>query len=339
MLLISFFSFFGLQTNAITNQTYMDLPSRNFTEKVQLCMNLTVAFLVVITFITVRIYCRMQSEEINQTLAVLTSVGATGKQKRILILIEICALYLLPNIIGVICGSIPGIALGRRFQEVSQENALDYGLFLLLSIILIAGGMLLIIISYFLQTISLKRHSVIHSIRKQNIKASKEKHSYHQSQTFKNQPILKLLANKSMEYYKKAYNGIALTFATSALYPVLAFLLLWNIGNSNVVLDTNPYDQINTTADVLAVVHHLLLFLIGCFLVLTLAGIAQTVFIARMQYMNRKKSANIYLSIGMPDTDIKKMLIYELRSVFLRFFVYLFFGAFLINTCFKMFVK
>lgn len=281
----------------------------------------------------------MRSEELSQTLAILTSLGATENQKKELILIELYALYLPPTVIGVICGSIPGTALGRSFQGVSQASISYFGILVLAAVLLIVFSLLLITLSKFLPTVKLKKTSVIQSVKQQNVKAAMEKHSYRQSNTFRSQSLLKKLSKKSVDYYNSTYNGIALTFATSVMYPILALLLFWNIGNSEIVLDTNPYDGFDTTTAVLAVVSRLLLFLGGCFFVLTVVGIIQTVFMARMQYMNRKRSANIYLSIGMPESDIKKMIALELRSVLLRSFFYLLFGVLLANTCYIMAVS
>ena len=109
----------------------------------------------------------------------------------------------------------------------------------------------------------------------------------------------------------------------SALYSLLAILLFRNIGNTDIILDTNPYDGIDTTAAVLAVVDKILVFLGLCFLVLTFVGIMQAVFMARMQFLARRESAHIYLSIGMPETDIKKMIFLEMRSVLLKSFIWL----------------
>ena len=148
--------------------------------------------------------------------------------------------------------------------------------------------------------------------------------------------MLKRLAKKSIDYYGTVYNKIALSFASSVMYPLLAILLFWNIGNADIVLDTNPYDGIDTTAAVLAVVDKILVFLGLCFLVLTFVGIMQAVFMARMQILARKESAHIYLSIGMPETDIQKMIRLEIKSVLFRSFICLIFAGVIVSALFGM---
>ena len=338
MLMISFFIFFELQTLAVQNPAYKGLPFTEFMEKVRMCMNITIVTLVIITFLTVRTYCSMRSEENKEALEVLTSVGATNFQKRKLIAIEVTILYLPPTLIGAYLGMLPGISLGNLFSGGSEVSASNYISHVLLALVLVMAGMLLISLCYLLPNISLKRRSVIQSVKKQNTEASEQRHGYRQSYTFRRQSLLKRLAKKSSDYYGTVYNKIALSFASSAMYPLLAILLFWNIGNADVLLDTNPYDGIDTTVAVLAVVDKILVFLGLCFLVLTFVGIMQAVFMARMQFLARKESAYIYLSIGMPETDIKKMILLEMRSVLLKSFVWLLVSSFIVSACFEMFV-
>ena len=339
MLMISFFIFFELQTLAVQNPAYKGLPFTEFMGKVRMCMNITVVTLVIITLITVRTYCSMRNEENKEALAVLTSVGATNFQKRKLMATEVVILFLPPTVIGVCLGIIPGVSLGNLFAGGSETSASSLFSYVLFALVLVIAAMLLISLCYLLPNVSFKRRSVIQSVKKQNTEASEQRHGYRQSYTFRSQSLLKRLAKKSIDYYGTVYNKIALSFASSAMYPLLAILLFWNIGNADIVLDTNPYDGINTTAAVLAVVDKILVFLGLCFLVLTCVGIMQAVFMARMQFLARKESAHIYLSIGMPENDIKKMIHLELRSILLRSFICFFFASLIVNACFTIFVK
>ncbi len=337
MLLISFFIFFEWQTLMTQDPSYNGLPFTAFLNKVRACMNITVAVLVIITFLTVRTYCAMRNEENKDTLAVLTSVGATDSQKRKLTVAELAILHLPSTVIGVCLGIFPGVWLGSLFSGKAQMAASSYWQYGLLALLIVVAGLLLISLCYWLPTVTVKRRSVIQSVKKQNMRESELRHGYRQSQTFKNQALLKRLANKSMEYYGKVYNKIALTLASSALYPILGVFLFLSIGNEDIVLDTNPYDGIDTAASVLAAVDKILVFLGACFLVLTFVGIVQAFFMARMQALARKESARIYLSVGMPEEDIKKMIRLELRSVCLKAFVWLFFSCLIIKACFEMF--
>ena len=233
---------------------------------------------------------------------------------------------------------IPGVSLGNLFAGGSEIATSSYLSYVLFALVLVIAGMLLISLCYLLPNISFKRRSVIQSVKKQNTEASEQRHGYRQSYTFRSQSLLKCLAKKSIDYYGTVYNKIALSFASAAMYPLLAILLFWNIGNADIVLDTNPYDGIDTTAAVLAVVDKILVFLGLCFLVLIVVGIMQAVFMARMQFLVRKESANIYLSIGMPEPDIKKMILLEMRSVLLKSIVWILISGFVVSACFEMFV-
>lgn len=59
---------------------------------------------------------------------------------------------------------------------------------------------------------------------------------------------------------------------------------------------------------------------------------------ARMQWMARKGAARLYLSIGMADSDIKKMIRMELQGVLLRTCICFVFFFVTVNTCFGMLV-
>jgi len=338
MLIISFFIFFELQTITVQNRSYEGLPFTDFLNTVRMSMNITAVALIFITFLTVRTYCGMRNEENKEILAILTSVGATNYQKSKLIFMELIVLYLPPTMIGVFLGVIPGIALGNLFSGDSEITASGCIPSLLLALAIVIAGMFLISLCYLLPNISFKHRPIIQSVKKQNTEAAEQRHGYRQSQTFKNQTLLKRLANKSIEYYRNVYNKIALSFASSAMYPVLSVFLFLNIGNSDIVLDTNPYDGIDTTDAVLAAADKIVVFLGICFLVLTCVGVTQAMFIARMQFRARKESAHIYLTVGVPENDIKRMIFLELRSVLLKSFVYFLVTCLIVNTCFEMLI-
>lgn len=336
MIMISFFVFFELQMLVVQNPAYQELPFTEFMDKVRTCMNMTIVFLILITFVTIRIHCSLKSEENTQILAVLTSIGATGTQKRKLIFIDVVLLYLPATLLGILIGIIPGIKTGNLFYGVTESTVQAYLLYTLVAIVLAILSVAMILLCNFLPSIQVKRKSVIQAVRKQNVKAAEQKHSYRQSQTYRNQSLLKRLAKKSIDYYSKIYYGIALSFATAALYPVLALLLLWNIGNSEVVIDANPYDGFDTSISVLAIVDNMILFLAGCFLILTIVGLIQAIITARIQSTARKNSAYVYLSVGMVQSDVNKMIRYEFISVAFRSVIILIFGVLLVNACFGM---
>ena len=57
---------------------------------------------------------------------------------------------------------------------------------------------------------------------------------------------------------------------------------------------------------------------------------------ARIQIAARKESARAYLSIGMTETDVKRMIFLELRSVVFKALVILLLSTFIINFFFEM---
>lgn len=338
MTMIAFFLFFQLQTSLVHNPETDALPFTKFVGTVGACMRITVTVLLITTFLTVRLHCSMQREENAHTRAVLTSIGADGQQKRKLIHVDLLTLYFPPVILGTSLGIIPGIKLGNRFVGVTV-TVTDFSQYVLTATGIIAAGIALILLCNFLPEISFKKRSVIGAVKKQNTAASEQRHGYRQSKTFKNQSLLKRLAKKSVDYYSKTYNPIALSFASAAIYPITLLLFFYHIGSTEVVLDTNPYDGIDTASAVLAATDKILLFLGACFLALTCIGLAQAFLMARIQLAARKKSVQIYLSLGMPESDIKKMMFLELRSVLIRAFAFLLFGAIVVNFCFKLAVQ
>lgn len=336
MMMISFFVFFELQMLVTQNPAYQGLPFTEFMDKVRTCMNITIVFLILITFITIRIHCSLKSEENTQIIAVLTSIGATGAQKRKLIFMDIVLLYLPATLLGILAGIIPGIKTGDLFHGVTEATAQAYLLYTSTAIVLAILSVVMIALCNYLPSIQIKRKSVIQAVRKQNVKAAEQKHGYRRSQTYRSQALLKRLAKKSIDYYSKNYNGIAWAFAAAALYPVLGVLLLWNIGNSEVIIDANPHDGFDTSASVLAVVDNMLLFLAVCFLILTIVGLIQAIITARIQAAARRNSACAYLSVGMVRSDVNRMIRYEFISVACRSAVVLIFGVLLIDACFGM---
>ena len=337
MLVISFFAFFQLQTSIAYNPDYDFLPLGNVLGELNAYMKVTVVFLLIFTFAILRINCYVQGEENRQTLAVLTSVGATKRQKRRLLMTETALLYLPPLTVGAIIGIFPGIMIGNSFKGVTGVRTETYAPYALLAAVLILGGMALIMLNNFLPEIKFKRKSVISDIRKQNAKETETRHGYMQSKTYREQSLLKRLAQRSVKYYSRTYNAIACSIVLTALYPILAVILFLRVVNiKNIVIDENPYDAIDTSAAVYAVIYRLLLFLCLCFLVLTVIGFIQTLLIIRTQYARRRKTALIYLTVGMPEGDIKKLIANEFISLGIKVFCYLLFITILVYICFLM---
>ena len=84
MMMISFILFFDIQTKLIPSAAD-SLPFGNFLSDIRICMRTTATVLSFITFLTVRVHSSMKRDELTHTLAVLTSIGASSKQKNSLI--------------------------------------------------------------------------------------------------------------------------------------------------------------------------------------------------------------------------------------------------------------
>ena len=224
----------------------------------------------------------------------------------------------------------------KLLKAMNEEQNLEWLPLTLLFAAAALIGIFLILLCNYMPELRLKRKSVIQAVKKQNNNASEETHGYRQSKTFRSQSLTKRLAQKSIDYHGKVYSRIMLLFASSAVYPLLAVLLLWNISRESVVVDANPYDGIDTFAPVLEIVGGLLWFLIGCFAVLTCVGFVQAMLIARIQIAERRRSANVYRMIGMVQKDINHMIRKELYGVAVRTLVLLIFVVVILNACFAM---
>ncbi len=335
LFVISLLVFFEMQTPPPQDSLHAGLPFTAFMGKFRVALHLTIAFLLILTALTLRIRCAMQSEDHRQTLAVLTSIGATRRQRRAVLISDITGLYLPPAVAGVLSGILPGIRIGQRFWNSTAvpPSPLWYAV---VAVGLVVAAVLLIGLCVFLPHVSLKRTAVIQSVKKQNPKASEERHGYRRSRTYRTQTLLKRLAKKSTDYHAATYTRIALSFAASALYPLVALWLFWCVGDTEVILDNNPYDGIDTTGAVLAAMDDLFRFLGWAFLLLAGMGLLQTVLMARTQIAARRKSAHTYLLVGMPPSDIRKMIRLELSGVVWRSAIMLLFFGLVIGTCYGM---
>ena len=336
MMLVSFFLAFELQILLYPNPDYESLPFGEFMAKVSLYMILSIIVLVLITLLMIRIHCRIRMEENAQLRGILTSIGATGNDIRKIVNTDVRILYLPAVLLGTMIGIIPGAWMGLTFTGMAEVKNLNLFPLLLLFAAVATTGVFLIILCNYLPEISLKRKSVIQAVKKQNPSASEQTHGYRQSKTFQNQSLLKRLAQKSIDYHGKVYSRIMLLFTSSAIYPLLAVILFWNISKESVVVDANPYDGIDTITPVLEIVGSLLWFLIGSFAILTCVSFIQAMMIARIQISERKKSANVYRLIGMVPEDIDRLIRKELSGVVVRTLVMLLFAVVILNACFGM---
>ena len=321
MLLISFFIFFSLRVMTAEN-SYGELPFWKFLDGTLDGMRVTVVFLIIITAITTRTYCRLRAQETDRTLAVLTSVGATAKERRALIFEEIRILYIVPVLAGVLTGALSGSYMARYFIDIKATDPSVYIRFGYAAILLAVLGIVLAALCHIMPERKRNKTSVIGKVRRQNAEVSAVSHSYHQSKTYREGSITKRLSKRSIYYYRDTYNKIALSFAASALYPILAFSLIGRIVKIEIVLDENPYGGPDTSAAVFGASSKMLMFLLACFLALTVVGILEALMITRLQIERRRKTARVYRSVGMQERHIRRMIRSEILGTVERAVIY-----------------
>ncbi|MBQ7324250.1 MAG: FtsX-like permease family protein [Clostridia bacterium] len=332
-LVISFLLFLELRILPIQEAEYSALPFQMFLANVRSGVNITVVCVALLALLTMRMHFGVRQEENAQTLAVLTSVGAVNRQIRKLIWIDILVLYIPSVVLGVGVGTIFCILIESGLEVGKTVDSAELMLYAMVAIAMIAIGIGMIILSNLLPKMGIKRRSVIGSVKKHNLKASQQKHSYRQSRTYREQALIKRLAKKSVDYHSKTYNEIALTFALAAMYPILAILLFWYVGNTNVLFETYQQGEIDAALSALEQIFALLGI---SFAVLTVVGFLQAFLMARVQFFARKRVTQVYLSVGMPESDIHKMIRAELKSVVLRSVIILIFSTYIINAWFAM---
>ncbi len=322
LIVISFFITFSAQISAAQSSEIASLPFEDFLEKLKLGMTVTVVLSVLITFVLLRINFTMRRNENSHTLSVLSSIGASYRQRSMLIVFDIIVLYLPLTVLGTVTGVLIGAFLGNSIPNSPPLSPADV---IMTALPTVLAALLLIFLCSFLPDLKFKRRSLIQSVRKQNTEVAAVRHGYRQSETYKNQALLKRLAKKSAEYHARIYNNIAVSFSVSALYPMIAVFLFASLAGSEVIIDYNLYDGIDTASGVIHAVDSIAIFLVGCFLVLGFIGILQAVFIAKAQISERKKTALLYASVGMTKSDINKMIRIEIGSVIFKTAVLLLF--------------
>lgn len=338
VMLITCFTFFAAESILREDPALSALPMGIFLGRVREAMYTSILFLVLTAAVTLRMQSNLRRRQNTRVLAVLTSVGATAKQRRGLVTAELRLLCYPAILVGSLLGPLPGIFFARRFPGTAQDkfSAEETGLiYLVLWLVVVLSGILLVTLCFRIPELGTERGTAIGRVRGQNL-ASTERHGYRQSRTFKEQSVLRRLAKKCADYHRAAYSKIAVAFSISAFYPVLALLLSARILGSDVTLDANPYDGIDTAGAVMGVVRTLVLFLGGSFAVLTIFGAVGGVLMTRLQYADRLTAKPAYLAVGLTDTDFHKLLRREMATVTLRTLVFLLIWSMTASAVFAM---
>ncbi len=331
--MIALLLFFAQYTQVTENSEREKLPFEEFLLQTELAVNITVILVAIVTLLTLRIHCRMKNEANKQTLALLTSLGATGWHKLKLLLYEILLLYLPPVALGVALGLPTGISLGERFTGVGGAELFSYSAD---AVMLVAAAFFAVFMCAALPSIEFRRQSLIASVRKHDQRASEERHGYRQSMVYKSQNIISRLSKKCVDYHYASYNRIAVSFALAVLYPVIAWRLFDSIAKTDIVLDFNPFDSVHTSSAVISAAREIFVFLGTICFALTCIGIVQAVVMARIQLERREKTLRVYLTLGMTRADTRKLMRMEIRYVLLKSAVILLFVGLAIRACYEI---
>ena len=340
VLLVSFFLFFTDTVKGESNVLAQGLPHIEFVRSVADGMSLAATLLSIATLMTMRTWAKLSTEASAGTMAVLNSMGATASQRRYLLLTELSMQYLPSLLVGTTLGAVGGLWMSvSLLGEAVDTTANITGYVLLwLTILLVSGGLL--VLCYTLPNIRIKglTPSATESLRRRGRVVSTEAHGYRKSKTYQRKSLLKRLATKSVDFYKARYGSMALSLAVSAFYPLLAILLMYHLMDASVMMDTNPFDFADTADAVAASVVGLLTIIAAGFLLLTAQGVWGGVLLVRTQLEQRRSAGRAYLSMGMTERDIRRVMLLELRSLFLRSGLYLLLFLLIANFSFSQII-
>ncbi|MBQ7363099.1 MAG: hypothetical protein IJW48_01470 [Clostridia bacterium] len=266
--------------------------------------------------VSLYVYSRMRIDEDKQFYATLASIGATAGERTAISTLETLILYGVPVVIGSFFGMIPSrwiaTAVIRIFVSDYSVSPATPLIPLLLSLV----GLLTVLAFTRIPTVKRKK-SVIAYVRAHNEKEAAEPRSYRKSYTFRHMPIEQRIAKKSIEYHSGAYRRITIMMISCALYPVLAIFFIVLISSAEVSDYTPSYGiDIEALVDIFA--SSLAVFGAVAFLVLTVFGILQTIYMIQAQNRVRMQAFKVYKSLGMTDKSIRRVLYYEYRAVVLR---------------------
>lgn len=231
--------------------------------------------------VSVFIYASVCAEENERFNSVLNSIGATGTQRRFLTLIERLIVYFIPAALGSLISLLPGYILSSAVTDIFADGYEGIRINLAIPISVILIWLIFIVSSVYLPH-AFRKKSVIESVKQHNKKEQGMTHSYRASYTFRNMPIEKRIAKKSVQYYGRAYNRIAFMFVSCALYPVLA-VVLFSLVSDKSVTDYIPSSGIDAIGMVENLSGKIVLFGVASLAFLCVIAVFQTSFILKVQ--------------------------------------------------------
>ena len=302
------------------------LSVSEFTRQIFQYLTVALIAIIVITVFTIYVYLCLRADENKKFYATLESIGATAKQRTVVMIAEISTLYLFPILIGLTLGAVFGNLLSSALSKAiypdfsSEEHSL-----ITASLIFLAFVLLLAL--FVMLTNAKKRKSTIESLRLYNRDEADKSHGYRNSNTFRSMCIEKRIAKKSVEYYKRSYRRISIMISGAGSYLALAFAFFTTLSRIRVALDDNPYDNIDTTALSTHIVTVLTYLTPLSLIILFLLASGQIVMMIKAQNKVRSASMHSYRSVGMTEAGVKKVLKYEYGTVVFHALIYTIFAS------------
>ena len=325
ILIMTFFLFFTVTVKEEVTALASGLPHVAFLRRVADGMSMAAGLLALATLLNLRVWAKLGNEASAGTVAVLNSLGAKPSQRWYVLWVELLYQYGVSLLAGVTAGSIGGIAVAYSFLGKAADVAEKIPTYTILWSVILALSCGMVMLCYAAPQMTPKRRSptAVEGLRRKGREVSAQPHGYRASNTFKRQSVLKRLAAKSIDFYKTRYRGLAISLAVSVFYPILAALLIRHLLSATVVLDTNPFDGVDTSAAVEASVRMLLSMTAVGFLLLTAQGVWSGILLARAQAEQRKQTGHAYVAMGMSERDFRRVVSLEWRSLLLRSGIYL----------------
>lgn len=265
------------------------------------------------------IFTRMRAERSRQFFATLTSIGATGSQKRAISLMEAALLYGPPVVLGSALGFLPSHAFATRIARIFVSGYSPKGLSLLTPLLLASLGVgAVLLLACF--TVTSRGGSVIESVKAYNKREAGQRHSYRQSYTFRHMPIEQRIAKKGVAYYKSAYRRIAFMLCACATYPLLAVLFFLLVSGTS-VSDYTPGYGIDVASLAMIFAEGIARVGLLAFLLLFTFGVISAVYVIKVHGRIRRETMQVYKSVGMTERGIRRVLHYEYGTCVLHAFL------------------
>lgn len=313
---------FGIE--ATDGESVLTIESlREFFNDIISGISLISCVIIVLSLVSLFIYTRLRTEENRHFSMALASIGATSVQRRVISITETLLLYGVPVIVGSFLGLLPSSLFTNMVAGIFTRDYSAPMSSLLIPLCLSIVGILAVLVFTYTSGIRRKK-PIIEMVRSHNEKEAGETHNYRKSYIFRQMPPEQRIAKKSVDYYKSTYRRITFMFICCVLYPILAILFFAIVSGSSVA-DYTPGYGIDIVGLVDVFAKNIAIFGALAFLLLTVFGVLQTVYIIQAHNRVRRETLTLYKSMGMTDSSIKKVLKYEYSTAAFHAVIYLIF--------------